>query len=235
MKELKEKIPVAIYIRGKVRNQEDENVFNEEEIIKRSLLEQEEEIRDYCRERNYRIIGVYKDNPHEHWRKEDVKSGLKKLLIDSFDGNFKKVIMIDLYNIDIDKNNSAYYIGVISNNDIDIEIMHSGTYLEDFDFDIKVNRNDLEIIEMKKAKKFLKKLTKEKSKLRGELGYYKLLVECIAKSLGDILDEYDNFYDYLMKVPEDFDYFKEGMESSNPLFMYIFQMFINLYAEISER
>lgn len=235
MKELNEKIPVAIYIRGKIKKQEDEDVFNKEEIIKRSLLEQEEEIRDYCREKNYRIIGVYQDNPHEYWGKEDVKSGLKKLLIDSFDGNFKKVIMIDLYNIDIDKNNSAYYIGVISNNDIDIEIIHSGTYLEDFDFDIKVNRNDLEIIEMKKAKKFLGKLTKEKSKLRGELGYYKLLVECIAKSLGDILDEYDNFYDYLMKVPEDFDYFKEGMESSSPLFMYIFQMFINLYAEISER
>lgn len=230
MKKNEKQISVAVYIRAEKQELEELEIDNERRITT-NLLEQEKVLREYCKERNYNIVKIYKDNPHENWAEEDIKAGIKELLIDSFKNKFEKVIMIDLYNIDIDSKNVAYYIGVINNNNIDIETIHSGIYLNDFDFNVSIKRNDLEYAKIAKIKTAIKTITKEKEKLKSEISYYKLLAECIAKAFGDIVDEYNDIYSYLMKVPEDYYSFKDELEQIAPMFNYIFQLLVTIYSD----
>lgn len=144
-------LKVAIYIRCDYidKNKNDEK---REKEINENILQQEKILRKYCIDNDYNVVKVYADRPLVDWENSYmISDGVRNMVKDSFDDEFCRVILIDIFEMDTIIENIASSLAIISDNDIGIESIKQGEYLKDFDFSV-------EFVNFKKSKK---KCTKE--------------------------------------------------------------------------
>ena len=80
-----------------------------------------------------------------------INYGVRNMVIDSFDDEFCRVILIDIFEMDTHIENILSSLVIMADNEVVIESIKQGNYLEHFDFSV----------EFANLKKSRKKSTKE--------------------------------------------------------------------------
>lgn len=139
-------LKVAIYIRCDYIDETKKNDDREKEIAE-NILQQEKMLRKYCIDNDYNVVKVYTDRPLVDWEGSYlINDGVRNMVKDSFNDEFCRVILIDIFEMDTIIENIASSLTIISDNDIGIESIKQGDYLEHFDFSV-------EFVNLKKSKK----------------------------------------------------------------------------------
>ena len=145
----KNQLPVAIYIRCDYIS-ETKNNDDREKAIEENILQQEKMIRKYCADKDYNVVKVYSDRPQVDWENFGmINDGVRNMVKDSFDGEFCRVVLCDIFEMDTFINHIAYSLGIISDNDITIETVKQGYFLENFDFSVELVKCNKKIEEEK--------------------------------------------------------------------------------------
>ncbi len=139
-------LKVAIYIRCDYIDETKNNDDREKEIAE-NIMQQEKMLRKYCIDNDYNVVKVYADRPLVDWEGSYlINDGVRNMVKDSFNDEFCRVILIDIFEMDTIIENIASSLTIISDNDIGIESIKQGNYLEHFDFSV-------EFVNLKKSKK----------------------------------------------------------------------------------
>lgn len=139
-------LKVAIYIRCDYID-ETKNHDDREKEIAENIMQQEKMLRKYCIDNDYNIVKVYADRPLVDWEGSYmISDGVRNMVKDSFDDGFCKVILVDIFEMDTQIENIASSLLIIADNEIDIESIKQGNYVEHFDFSV-------EFVNLKKSKK----------------------------------------------------------------------------------
>ena len=144
-------LKVAIYIRCDYIDENQNNDDREKEIAE-NIMQQEKMLRKYCIDNDYNVVKVYADRPLVDWEGSYlINDGVRNMVIDSFDDEFCRVILIDIFEMDTHIENILSSLVIMADNEVVIESIKQGNYLEHFDFSV----------EFANLKKSRKKSTKE--------------------------------------------------------------------------